>query len=87
MPVYDYQCKECEHHFTEQYKIADRKIPTENPCPECGKKEVQQLIGCTNHIQPDADKKLRTETTGEFREKMNSLKRFYRHRYKGRDYS
>jgi putative FmdB family regulatory protein len=36
MPTYNYKCDLCDHSFSETYKIADRKIPTTKPCPECG---------------------------------------------------
>lgn len=76
MPVYEYQCKSCEHSFQEMHKIDDRKIPVENPCPECGEKEVQQLIGNVSIIDPFTIGKLKP--TKEFQEKAKSLKRFYR---------
>lgn len=36
MPTYDYRCKECGHVHSEVNKIADRKTPKEEKCPECG---------------------------------------------------
>ena len=32
MPTYDYECKKCGDVFEMDFKIADRKIPTESPC-------------------------------------------------------
>ena len=51
MPTYDYKCENCGHTFEEDFKIADRNIPTESPCEEqvhraasiCGG-EVKQII-------------------------------------------
>jgi len=46
MPLYDYKCSQCEHTFTKSSSIADRKIPVESPCPECGQEgTISQLIG------------------------------------------
>jgi len=76
MPVYEYQCKSCEHFFSEFHKIDDRKKPVESPCTECGKIEVQQLISGASLVDPFTLGKLKP--TPEFQEKAKSLKRFYR---------
>lgn len=44
MPIYDYICTSCEHYWEHYYKIAERKIPTDEPCPECGEKTVHQTL-------------------------------------------
>ena len=45
MPFYDYRCAACGHQFGDVYKISDRKVPEQEPCPKCGVKEsVQQVI-------------------------------------------
>lgn len=33
MPMYDYQCQDCQHHFERNVKIANGHDPQE--CPEC----------------------------------------------------
>lgn len=45
MPMYSYRCGSCGHEFSIRSKIDDRKVPTENPCEECGESEVSQMIG------------------------------------------
>ena len=45
MPLYSYECKSCEHLFEESFRIDDRKVPTENPCSECGGEVVQVITG------------------------------------------
>ncbi len=52
MPLYHYECFTCGHQFTDMLRIANRKIPTENPCSECGADDVRQLIGTTNIGDP-----------------------------------
>jgi putative FmdB family regulatory protein len=40
VPLYEYQCKQCEHRFE---KIQSFSAPEEKVCPECGG-EVERLI-------------------------------------------
>lgn len=40
MPLYEYRCKKCGHHFE---KIQSFSAPDEKECPEC-KGEVERLI-------------------------------------------
>ncbi|MGA9718169.1 MAG: zinc ribbon domain-containing protein [Acidobacteriaceae bacterium] len=40
MPLYEYQCKQCQHRFE---KIQSFSAPEERVCPECGG-EVERLI-------------------------------------------
>ena len=36
MPAYTYRCEACKHEFERVYKIADRDLPSSEPCPSCG---------------------------------------------------
>jgi putative FmdB family regulatory protein len=45
MPFYDFKCNECEVPFVKYLKIADRKIPETEPCPNCSKVAVSQVVG------------------------------------------
>lgn len=47
MPLYDYKCKQCEHTFKRNLRIANRKEPEAEPCPSCEATEsvTQQLGG------------------------------------------
>lgn len=44
MPIYTYQCSECEHHFEKFLKMDNRKQPEGEPCPNCGKQAVTQKL-------------------------------------------
>lgn len=35
MPAYNYRCRGCDHLFSQVLKIADRKNPESEVCPEC----------------------------------------------------
>ena len=41
MPIYEYQCTSCHHHFDLMQKISDEPI---KQCPECYKDTVIKLI-------------------------------------------
>ncbi len=42
MPTYDYECGGCGHRFEEFQSITAKPL---KKCPECGKKQLQRLIG------------------------------------------
>lgn len=41
MPIYEYQCRACEHQLEAIQKISDEPLIT---CPACGKPELRKLI-------------------------------------------
>lgn len=41
MPIYEYQCTNCHHHFDLMQKISDEPV---KQCPECHKDTVIKLI-------------------------------------------
>ena len=41
MPIYEYQCQACEHHFEKIQKVSDSPLVD---CPQCGKPQLQKLI-------------------------------------------
>lgn len=41
MPLYEYQCKACQHTFEVMQKMSDATLPQ---CPECKSKKVDKLI-------------------------------------------
>ncbi len=41
MPIYEYQCRACEHHFEKLQKMSD---PALSVCPECQQPELSKLV-------------------------------------------
>lgn len=41
MPIYEYQCSNCEHEFDELQKIDDAPLKV---CPECKKRKLVKLV-------------------------------------------
>jgi putative FmdB family regulatory protein len=52
MPLYQYQCKKCNHFFEEIYTYTNRDVPSKNPCPSCGEKAVKKNIGTPQIADP-----------------------------------
>ena len=44
MPMYEYQCRKCKHHFERIRKFSDRALKT---CPECGG-SLEQLVSASS---------------------------------------
>ena len=89
MPTYDYKCEKCGHTFEEDFKIADRNIPTESPCSqeidvqqtkhmsfECGG-EVKQIIAAPYFGYDNIKTRHSTNNKepGWFKDKITDLKR------------
>ncbi|MEH6550238.1 MAG: zinc ribbon domain-containing protein [Pseudomonadales bacterium] len=41
MPIYEYQCKACEHKMEALHKISDEPL---KDCPECGKDTLSKMV-------------------------------------------
>ena len=41
MPLYEYECKSCNHRFEKIQKFSD---PPQTTCPKCGKETVEQVL-------------------------------------------
>lgn len=52
MPLYEYVCDSCGNVFDEFSSIANRALPTENPCPSCGESKVRQNLTATPLADP-----------------------------------
>ena len=44
MPLYDYQCQQCESDFTELRRTSEMDSPIS--CPECGSMETRRSLSC-----------------------------------------
>ena len=44
MPLYDYQCQQCESGFTELRRISE--MDSSISCPECGSMETLRSLSC-----------------------------------------
>tara|TARA_Y100001963_G_scaffold29596_1_gene40261 strand:- start:249 stop:515 length:267 start_codon:yes stop_codon:yes gene_type:complete len=78
MPLYDYECQECEYQFEEFKTIAKMDVPLNEPCPECNKSgSMKRIIGSTQVADPTLleSTKGRVKTTSEFREVMTRIKK------------
>jgi putative FmdB family regulatory protein len=47
MPVYEYQCKACDHEFEREQRISDNPL---KKCPACGSMQAKRLISRTSFI-------------------------------------
>ena len=45
MPIYEYQCDDCNHVLDALQKVNDKPLVD---CPECGKKSLRRLISAPN---------------------------------------
>jgi len=45
MPIYEYQCKACEHVFDVLQKMSDDPLTY---CPECGEPQLRKLLSAPN---------------------------------------
>ena len=46
MPIYEYHCESCEHHFELLLNVNDRDKPLKKPCPKCEtKKKIKKGFG------------------------------------------
>lgn len=53
MPTYSYSCSNCNHTWDGLYKIADRKSPEIEPCPNCkAENSVSQQVSPVSFGDP-----------------------------------
>lgn len=44
MPLYDYQCEQCQTFFEVRATIKEKEVGLEPECPNCHGKQARQLI-------------------------------------------
>lgn len=77
MPYYDYFCQHCEKQWEDFQTIANREIPTTQPCPQCGKENcVVQMMSVPAIGDPIQLGKRKTTTP--FRERMAQIAKTHR---------
>ena len=45
MPIYEYKCQNCGHHFEALQRISEEPL---NACPECKKNTLKKLVSAPN---------------------------------------
>jgi putative FmdB family regulatory protein len=77
MPIYEYECQNCGHHFEELQSMSEAPLVK---CPNCGKDELKKLIGSGGGIifkgsgfyQTDYKKPLEPEKTSSDKDEKQS---------------
>jgi len=72
MPLYEYKCKTCEHESTQMHRIDDRRIPTSEPCVECGELSVEFVISTPMVVYSNAGS---MKTTDSFNDRLKEIKK------------
>jgi putative FmdB family regulatory protein len=78
MPLYDFECQECNHFYEEFHTIADMDIPLSEPCPSCKETgNIIRIIGCHRIVDPAMleSTKGRLKPTQAFTDVMTRIKR------------
>jgi putative FmdB family regulatory protein len=76
MPIYDYQCKECQHHFTDMLKMDDRHQPCQAPCPNCQKDgTVETVLSAPSIILDNTKMNFYKKVPGQMKERLQEIKR------------
>jgi putative FmdB family regulatory protein len=54
MPIYEYHCTDCDHHF-DRLVLSIRDTPPAAACPVCHSDDVRRLISAPAVLQGGAD--------------------------------
>lgn len=72
MPIYNYACYSCDNSFSESHSIAERNIPTQTPCANCGG-EMYIKIGAPGFISDS--KSTLTRAGSEWNDVVSRIKK------------
>lgn len=76
MPIYDYICSSCDKTFERTLSIADKDLPANDPCPNCGAENtIQSYLGNSRHsvqVPPARDKR------AAFNKTLKRIKKFHK---------
>ena len=76
MPNYDYECYSCDNLFEEFHKIADRNIPVDKICGQCGEGKIRMRLIYSGIGDPIRMGLRKPDAT--FREHLKEIKRKHR---------
>jgi len=78
MPLYDFECKKCNHYYEEFHTIAEMDKPLNEPCPFCKDKgNIIRIVGrggIVDSVRLESTKG-RLKPTKEFTEVMTRIKK------------
>jgi putative FmdB family regulatory protein len=71
MPIYEYECRVCEHKFEVMQAVSDP-----HPiCPECASEDVRRLISLTSgKVEMDAREQLHSRILPEAKDMAKRIK-------------
>ena len=79
MPMYDYQCRNCDQQFTDVFlPISRRDEPIAEACPTCDVAGTIELCAASPGIG-DAMRLGRTNLPSGWTDKLTDMKKNYRH--------
>ena len=78
MPLYDFECESCSHHYEEFQTIANMDIPLNTPCPSCKDEgNIIRIVGSGRIVDSARleSTKGRLKPTKDFTEVMTRMKK------------
>ncbi len=84
MPLYEFACESCDHHFDAFLTMDNNMAPTKKPCPECKEMGVYRVYSVHRWVDPGI---LKADRNMEKSGVLNELNRIKEHhpnmRWKG----
>lgn len=79
MPLYDYRCIHCGTAWEAPHLIAERDLPLEAPCPECGTHTVERYLPTPPGVGYSlGGNNLRKKTPDAFKDILRNIKSKHR---------